>query len=204
MTSDRQAKVILTIIAVALVWRAASDWSTPIAAQTAPPPQAQASRPPVTDVNAALLAEVRALRSEVAEAARNSLRAQLLVARAQVQEQRLLNLDRRRAEGAAKVAEAEERTRRVNEETIRMGTALETFPTASPGGATLTARELAERRAEIEMSLRAAQAELDAMRAEEQRVRIEQADVEAAIATEHSRWNDFNARLDQLDRSLPR
>jgi hypothetical protein len=202
MTTHRYTNVVLTLLAVALVCQAAKALSTPVAAQA--PASSQTSARAPADMNAALLAEVRALRSDVADAARNSLRAQMLVARVQLQEQRLIYLDRRRTEGVAKVADVSERTRHLTEQVTSMNTALLRLSDVRPNGTTVPARELAAQRVDLEMSLRAAQAELEAMRIEEQRIRNEQADVDAALATETNRWTDFNARLDDLERSLPK
>lgn len=58
---------------------------------------------------AALVSEVRALRAEISEAARSTLRSQLLVARLQLQEQRILHLDRQRADVASKAAAVAQR-----------------------------------------------------------------------------------------------
>src|SRR5262245_44414725 len=75
--------------------------------------QAPATQPARTAGNAAadstaeLLAEVRALRAELSEATRVSVRAQLLTARLQLQEQRLMHLDQQRSAVSAKRTEAE-------------------------------------------------------------------------------------------------
>ena len=50
------------------------------------------------DVSAALLAEVRALRADLAQVNQAAVRAQLLTARVQLQEQRVMYFDRRRAD----------------------------------------------------------------------------------------------------------
>ena len=59
------------------------------------------------DAVAALVAEVRALRNDLSQVANASVRSQLLVTRIQLQEQRLMHLDRQRADVAAKLGEAE-------------------------------------------------------------------------------------------------
>ena len=69
--------------------------------------QAPASASTSNDAVAALVAEVRALRTELSQVASASVRSQLLVTRIQLQEQRLMHLDRQRAEVAAKLGEAE-------------------------------------------------------------------------------------------------
>ena len=38
----------------------------------------------------------------------------------------------------------------------------------------------------------------------EQRLRSEEADVLSVLSAEQGRWNDFNARLDELERALPK
>jgi len=53
---------------------------------------------------AALVAEVRALRTELAAASRNQLRAQMLMGRVGLQEQRLAYLDKQRTDTASQVA----------------------------------------------------------------------------------------------------
>ena len=72
---------------------------------------------PDTAAVEALTAEIRALRAELAESARTGLRLQLLTARIQAQEQRIIYLDRQRTEAAA---------RRVNIEQARNETAAQT------------------------------------------------------------------------------
>ena len=85
----RHAKVVVTLTAVLMVVAMAS---------------AQTPRQAVTDTGAveALTVEIRALRAESAESARTSLRLQLLTTRVQAQEQRIIYLDRQRAEAAAR------------------------------------------------------------------------------------------------------
>ena len=101
----RYAKVVVTLTAVLMVVGMAS---------------AQTSRQTAsTDTAAveALTAEIRALRTELAESARTGLRLQLLTARIQAQEQRIIYLDRQRTDAAA---------RRVNIEQVRNETAAQT------------------------------------------------------------------------------
>src|SRR5262245_40846652 len=59
--------------------------------------------PDSSDAVVALVAEIRALRADLAAASRNQLRAQLLLGRVQMQEQRLAYLDKQRADVAAQI-----------------------------------------------------------------------------------------------------
>ena len=69
---------------------------------------ARQTPPRETDPIAALTAEFRALRAELSAAAAASLRLQLLVARLQAQEQRVLYFDRLRSEAATRRLNAEQ------------------------------------------------------------------------------------------------
>jgi hypothetical protein len=101
----RHAKIVVTLAAVLMVVAIASAQTSRQAASTD------------TAVVEALTAEIRALRVELAESARTSLRLQLLTTRIQAQEQRIIYLDRQRAEAA---------TRRVNVEQERIEMAAQT------------------------------------------------------------------------------
>ena len=155
---------------------------------------------PSADPSAALLAEVRALRAEIAEVSRISLRSQLLVARVQLQEQRIIHLDRRRAEVASRVAEASERTREIAARTAGMEKESENLRS---GRSTLPATEVENIRSEIASQLGALRADLQAAQTQEQTLRAEEADITSGLAVEQGRWNDFNSRLDELERALP-
>jgi hypothetical protein len=95
----------MTRLTVTLTLAAVLMTSGTASAQT-PRQQAPAARG--DDAIAALTAEVRALRAELAETARASLRLQLLTARIQAQEQRIIYLDRQRAEAATRRTGAEQ------------------------------------------------------------------------------------------------
>src|SRR4051812_28569347 len=83
------AAATLAVVIVALLTR------TTVAAQQ------PAARPDSGDAAvAALVAEVRALRADMAASARNQLRAQMLLGRVQMQEQRLAYLDKQRLDAA--------------------------------------------------------------------------------------------------------
>jgi hypothetical protein len=150
-----------------------------------------------TDVSAALLAEVKALRADIAESSRAGLRAQLLMARLQLQEQRIIHLDRRRAELTVAVAAARDRLAEVTpgvarlEEMVRMERPRDMPDTEWAAQVREFSRELGVLR----------DAARDAA-ADEQRVRNEESEVAAALSAEQARWNDFNSRLDDLERAV--
>jgi len=149
------------------------------------PPAGQAN-----DAVAALVTEVRALRTELASMGSASVRTQLLVARVQLQEQRLVHLDRQRAEISAKLRDSE------SGRAIFAGQLKQlTEPSAQMSP---------QQRKDAEEAFGPMKAQLEAMQASENALRAEENNLLNAIATEQSRWTDFNSRLDQLEQSLPR
>ena len=169
------AKTLL-IVAVLVVGR-------PAFAQTA-----QQAQQRETDPVATLTAEFRALRAELSAAAAASLRLQLLVARLQAQEQRIIYLDRLRSEAA---------TRRSNAERGRDELASQMRPFT---GAETTLGPEERRQAEFRMAQ--LKAELAIQERTLQQMQLEENDAVNALAQEQGRWNDLNARLDELERSL--
>jgi len=145
--------------------------------------------PSQSDTLGALLAEVRALRTELSEATRISVRSQLLTARLQLQEQRLMHLDRQRSDVTTKRMDVE-RFRTLFAGQLKQLEGSERSP--DPGE-----REGAQRALDpMKAQLQAAQASETTLRGEEQALLT-------AIAEEQARWTDFNNRLDELERSLP-
>jgi chromosome segregation ATPase len=138
-----------------------------------------------------LLAELRAFRADVQQAARISVRAQLLVARLRLQEQRINVLAAQLTEVrrlitikesgqlpiANRLREVEERLRAPNT-TYEQQTAMES-----------ELNELKARRAQFQK--------------EEQQHRLEEAELASQVATEQGRWIEFNTRLDDLEAQLP-
>jgi len=167
----------LSIVAVFIL-------ALPAFAQEArPAPQREA------DPIAALTTEFRALRAELSAAAAASLRLQLLVARLQAQEQRVLYFDRLRSEAA---------TKRLNAEQAR--SALESqMQLIDPAD---TSKRDPEERRGIEAMMKQWKTQLTMQDRTVQQMQIEETDATNALAHEQGRWNDFNARLDELERSL--
>jgi hypothetical protein len=157
----------------------------PAAAQTT----RQAARE--TDPIAALTTEFRALRAELAETARASLRLQLLVARVQAQEQRIIYLDRQRADAA---------TRRSNAEQGREAVAAQMRQFTSGEMAKLPPED----RRQFEFMMEQQKSMLATQERAIQQMQVEENDAAGALAQEQARWGDLNARLDELERSLGR
>jgi hypothetical protein len=159
-----------------------------LGAQTPPPPQ-RVQAPGPDPVLTALVTELRALRQEIAEATRASARTQLLLARLQLQEQRIIYLDRQRSELAGRLATTEK-------ERVGLDTMLQQFERASRSAD-------AEERKQATAMLDNFKGQVSAAQAAEDRLRSEESQVLNSLATEQARWNDFNSRLDDLERSLP-
>ena len=158
-----------------------------VRAQTRAPGSASAS----DDVVAALVAEVRALRTELSQVAGASVRSQLLVTRVQLQEQRLMHLDRQRSEVVAKRLEAE-KMRGMFAEQLKQ---LQVQSTQSND---------AKEREHAQFVLGGMKNQLQAAQANEAALRAEEDALLGSMSTEQSRWNDFNNRLDELERALPK
>ncbi len=134
-----------------------------------------------------LLAEVRQLRSEINQAASASIRAQLVVARLQVQEQRV-------AAVTGQLLDVQNRLRAVQQGEASMRDRL----AATEAG---QARLPPEDRSEAEIQALSRQLEQEQNR--EQELRTQESTLSNAAAAEQSRWAALNDRLDALERSLP-
>jgi hypothetical protein len=55
----------------------------------------------------------------------------------------------------------------------------------------------------LELALEGARKDAEAASTAEQQLRAQEAEAAANLAAEQGRWNDFNMRLDELERSLP-
>ncbi len=143
-------------------------------AQSSPARQA-----PPADPVAALTTELRALRAEIADTARANIRLQLLVARLQLQEQRIIYLDRQRSDLSARLAG-------VQQQRMAVEGAVKMFGDAGA-------------RNDIADGVRA---QLALQQAHEQELQAEENQVLNSIAGEQAQWNALSNRLDELERSL--
>ena len=193
---NRNVKALLAMIAAASVCMVMARESMLSAQQRPAPDQSR------VDVSAALLAEVRALRADLAQANQAAVRAQLLTARVQLQEQRVMYFDRRRADLATRTAEAAEKSRQAaaeltaDEERLRQIAGNTQIP--------IPKEQLEGMIKMFESAIEKGKADALAASELEQRLRIEEADMQSVLAAEQGRWNDFKARLDELERALPK
>ena len=156
-------------------------------------PSGQTARPPAAardaDGIAALTAELRALRAELAETARTSLRLQLLTARIQAQEQRIIYLDRQRVEAATRRSQVEQARNMIASQMRQFtGNELEKLS--------------AEDRRQFEFMIAQQKEQLGLQDRNLQQLQLDETDAANALAQEQARWDDFNNRLEELERSL--
>jgi hypothetical protein len=69
---------------------------------------------------------------------------------------------------------------------------------------TLATTANAEQRKQIEFEQRVLKQQIEEMTAEEQRLRLRETELAAALAAEQTAWNELNRRLDELERILKR
>jgi septal ring factor EnvC (AmiA/AmiB activator) len=67
-----------------------------------------------------------------------------------------------------------------------------------------SSRATPEQRRDFEETLGGLRAQLEAMQATENALRAEESSLMNSIVSEQARWSDFNGRLDELERTLPR
>ena len=150
------------------------------------PAGAQAQAP---DVLGELLKEVRALRIAMERASTVGARIQLLVARVQLQEQRIAELSRRA------VAVREEFSK-IDAAIAQASSMVKRFEGA-PG-----TNVPPEERAEFETQIEFFRTQLAASEKRRQELVNEDALLSQQISADQGRWSDFNNQLDQLDRTL--
>jgi chromosome segregation ATPase len=135
-----------------------------------------------------LLTEMRGLREDLRKTTGASMRMQLLTARLSLQEQRIAVLSNQRVELQARLAAVvQERSEIQTRMKNIQGAMQDTGP---------------EMRAQFEGALKADASRVSERLQAEEQLRVQQTDLDAMIASEQDRWQDFNARLDDLERSL--
>ena len=136
-----------------------------------------------------LLVEVRGLRAAIEQMVSAGPRVQLALGRLQLQEQRLntliVKLDGIRDRLAANQRQATQRQQQLT----HFETAIKNAPNAE------------EREQAIQM-LAMMKGEITDSQTEVQRLTVEEATTAADIAAEQNRWNEFNQRLEELERTL--
>ncbi len=148
----------------------------------------QAPRQPATLDD--LLVEIRGLRADLKRTTGTTARMQLLTARLQAQEQRIGILVSQRANVTTKLVEATRQRAQVESDFQRFeDTQAKNLPAE-------TTRE------EHEAMQNVLKTSLARFRQAEQELRAQDDELSAQIAAEQNRWQDFNSRLDALEREL--
>ena len=117
--------------------------------------------------------------------------------------------DRRRADLTARTAEAAEKTRQASAELRESEERLRQLRGDTPQAAFGVPMQIPKEQLKgvmemFEEQVKKHQADAQAAFELEQRLRTEEADVQSVLSAEQGRWNDFNARLDELERALPK
>lgn len=152
------------------------------------------------DVTAALLTEVRALRTTIALAVAAGASGQLALGRLQLQEQRVNALMSRLDATREKLGEWKRDELQQRERCKSIETAL-TSPATSAlfhGGDYTPSRE------ELEQMLATCRTDMATTATETQRLSGEEAALAADLLTEQSRWSDLNRRLEEIELVLSR
>ena len=170
-------------------WRSVGIVVIVAAGITATVASGQTQRSPATIDD--LLAEVRALRADLSQANGASVRAQLLVARLSLQEQRINTLGRELTEVQSQVDTVVRERTDYEERFKKLDGVLS--PDSVPSG---------ERR-DVQAMADQAKAALSQAQAREQQLRTQASELLTLMTTEQNRWTEFNGRLDDLERSLP-
>ena len=136
----------------------------------------------------ALLAEVRGLRADVNHAAGTSIRAQLLMSRLQLQEQRvstlakqLTDVQTQRSGMETGIAQMAEHAKRLEEMSRNSSLAPEVVKQAQG-------------------ELAGSKPQMDMMRQQLQRLTDQESALSGQLATEQAHWIEFNTRLDEIER----
>jgi chromosome segregation ATPase len=148
-----------------------------------------ASTPPGTS-DEQLLAEVRALRAEIAEAANTAMRAQLLAMRLQLQEQRIGVI-------ARQLSDVQERLRSND----RAKESLAAQVTMFEG---MMKEESTEKSDELEHVLGPLRLQLGGLEKSEEALKAEETSISNLLTAEQSRWASFNAQVEELERAAIR
>ena len=142
---------------------------------------------PAPDLVRELLTEVRALRIAMERSATTGARIQLLVARVQLQEQRIAELSRRATAVRDDISKLDSTIASTTAEIQRMESALD--------------RGLAER-GQVERMVELLKPELARGEKRRQDLVNEESMLAQQLAADQGRWNDVNKQLDELERSL--
>jgi len=153
---------------------------------------AQATRATDQDVLPALLIEVRGLRAAMEQMASAGPQVQLALGRLQLQEQRVNNLLRRIESVQNELVTALQESDKAGQRLTRTTDVLK------------SGRLPAEEQRQEEIILPELQATQGRALANVQRLQAEESGLTQELATEQSRWNEINQRMEELERALTR
>jgi predicted nucleic acid-binding Zn-ribbon protein len=146
---------------------------------------------PTPDTIAALLVEVRGLRAAMEQIAAAGPRVQLALGRLQLQEQRINTLVRRLEDVRANLIPARQKLDEATDQVSR----LEKGSRESLN---------AEERRDMEEALPRVKRNAKQAASEIQRLQGDESSLLQDITSEQNRWTEFNLRLEELERALPR
>jgi hypothetical protein len=149
----------------------------------------QTARPTATIDD--LLAEIRGLRAEINQVAAAGIRAQLLVTRLSLQEQRVRT-------SAHQLAEAQRMLRTSGADHRARSAHLKRVEDSLRDGAASSARS-----GELEAMLGHLREEVDRSGREEEALRVQEQELLNTLSAEENLWIDFNSRLAGIERELP-
>jgi chromosome segregation ATPase len=137
-----------------------------------------------------VVAELRGLRADLKAMRASTTEAQMLTARLQLQEQRIAVLSNQRNDVSTRLA-IETRLRTDAERQVQV------FEETRNRN-----EDLGVSRAELEGQAKVFKSMFEMHRDLEQQLRAQDTQLSGEIANEQNRWQDFNNRLDELERSL--
>jgi chromosome segregation ATPase len=137
-----------------------------------------------------LLAEVKALRAELNQAAGTSIRTQLLVARLQLQEQRINTV-------AKQLTDVQAQRTGNDFGLTQMAARIKQLEESGRDGSMP-----ADARKGLEQEAQSMKAPMNQMRQRSQELSAQESTLSGQLASEQSRWMDFNGRLDEIEREI--
>ena len=150
---------------------------------------AQGQRNPATLDD--LLAELRGLRAEMSQTTSAGIRAQLLVGRLQLEEQRITTLS------------AQLITIRQQLTALERGLETVSGNLKQLEGSVADALTGTDERKSLDRMISDTRITFEDMQREVQRARSQEAELVGILGSEQAQWGTFNGRLDELERSLP-
>ena len=133
-----------------------------------------------------LLAEVRALRADLNEAAQATMRAQLLGMRLQLEEQRINALGRQLGDIQEK-QRANDRAKQPMTAGLKMLRGHQSQEGSEQG--------------ELDHITGPLKAQVDALERDDQQLKAQEAEIGRLLAEEQARWSGFNAQIEALERA---